>query len=59
MAVHTNLVVTQINVGIAMRMAALMRLHREETYTLQNPSKEMVIAAESARRTLWQLHSKL
>lgn len=49
----------QINVGIAMRMAALMRLHREETYTLQNPSKEMVIAAESARRTLWQLHSKL
>lgn len=47
-----------INVGIAMRMAALMRLHREETYTLQNPSKEMVIAAESARRTLWQLHSQ-
>lgn len=48
----------QINVGIAMRMAALMRLHREETYALQNPSKEMIIAAESARRTLWQLHSE-
>lgn len=48
----------KINMGIAMRMAALMRLHREETYALQNPSKEMVIAAESARRTLWMLHSK-
>lgn len=47
-----------INMGIAMRMAALMRLHREETYTLQNPSKEMVIASESARRTLWMLHSQ-
>ncbi|KAL2280342.1 hypothetical protein FJTKL_12591 [Diaporthe vaccinii] len=47
-----------INIGIAMRMAALMRLHREETYALQNPSKEMVIAAESARRTLWMLHSQ-
>ncbi|KAL1859738.1 hypothetical protein Daus18300_009460 [Diaporthe australafricana] len=47
-----------INMGIAMRMAALMRLHREETYALQNPSKEMVIAAESARRTLWMLHSQ-
>lgn len=44
--------------GIAMRMAALMRLHREDTYTLQNPSKEMVIASESARRTLWMLHSR-
>ncbi|KAI7784670.1 hypothetical protein LA080_009607 [Diaporthe eres] len=48
-----------INIGIAMRMAALMRLHREETYALQNPSKEMVIAAESARRTLWMLHISL
>lgn len=47
-----------INMGIAMRMAALMRLHREETYTLQNPSKEMIVASESARRTLWMLHSQ-
>lgn len=52
------LTISKINMGIAMRMAALMRLHREETYALQNPSKEMVIAAESARRTLWMLHSK-
>lgn len=47
-----------INLGVAMRMAALMRLHREDTYTLQNPSKEMIIASESARRTLWMLHSQ-
>ncbi|KLU92072.1 hypothetical protein MAPG_11019 [Magnaporthiopsis poae ATCC 64411] len=47
-----------INLGIAMRMAALMGLHREETYALSNPTKELVIAAESARRTLWMLHSQ-
>ncbi|KAL8338559.1 hypothetical protein RB598_007076 [Gaeumannomyces tritici] len=47
-----------INLGIAMRMAALMGLHREETYALPNPTKELVIAAESARRTLWMLHSQ-
>lgn len=41
-----------------MRMAALMRLHREETYTLKNPTKELIIKAESARRTLWMLHSQ-
>lgn len=40
-----------------MRMAILMRLHREETYSLKNPGTEMVIASESARRTLWMLHS--
>jgi hypothetical protein len=40
--------------GIATRMAALMRLHREETYekiTLSSPPEE-IIRAESARRTL-------
>lgn len=47
-----------INMGIAMRMAALMRLHREDTYTLPNPTREMIIASESARRTLWMLHSQ-
>jgi hypothetical protein len=35
-----------------MRMATLMSLHREESYHLQNPSPEMVVNAESARRTL-------
>ena len=38
--------------GISMRMAALMQLHREETYQMQNPTPELVIRAESARRTL-------
>lgn len=35
-----------------MRMASLMRLHREETYQIQNPSPEIIMRAESARRTL-------
>lgn len=47
-----------INMGIAMRMATLMQLHREETYQLQNPTADLVIRAESARRTLWMLHSQ-
>ncbi|OAQ85025.1 chitinase 1 precursor [Purpureocillium lilacinum] len=47
-----------INMGIAMRMAALMQLHREETYQVQNPTPDLIIRAESARRTLWMLHSQ-
>ncbi|KFA81040.1 hypothetical protein S40288_00822 [Stachybotrys chartarum IBT 40288] len=47
-----------INMGIAMRMAALMQLHQEETYRLLDPTPELVIRAESARRTLWMLHSQ-
>ncbi len=38
--------------GIAMRLATLMQLHREETYVLVNPTKELIVRAESARRTL-------
>ena len=38
--------------GIAMRMAALMQLHREETYQVQSTSPDLIIRAESARRTL-------
>lgn len=38
--------------AIAMRMATLMQLHREETYVLVNPTKDLIIRAESARRTL-------
>lgn len=39
--------------GIALRMAALMRLHREEEYHLASDApNEEVIRAESARRTL-------
>ncbi|CEJ86381.1 hypothetical protein VHEMI04090 [[Torrubiella] hemipterigena] len=47
-----------INMGIAVRMATLMMLHREETYQMQNPTPELVMRAESARRTLWMLHSQ-
>jgi len=42
----------QINMGIAVRIATLMQLHREETYAMTNPTKELIIQAESARRTL-------
>ena len=42
----------KINLGIAMRMAALMRLHREETYAVPKTTPEMVMQAESARRTI-------
>ena len=40
--------------GIATRMASLMRLHREETYERITPSStpEEIIRAESARRTM-------
>lgn len=38
--------------GISMRMAALMQLHREETYQLSSPNPELIMRAESARRTL-------
>lgn len=49
-----------INMGVATRMAALMRLHREETYERITSSSlpEEIIRAESARRTFWVLHSQ-
>ncbi|KAI1870867.1 uncharacterized protein JN550_005013 [Neoarthrinium moseri] len=49
-----------INMGVATRMAALMRLHREETYerVTSKSSPEEIIRAESARRTFWVLHSQ-
>ncbi|KAK7413347.1 hypothetical protein QQX98_007791 [Neonectria punicea] len=47
-----------INMGVSMRMASLMRLHREETYQVQNTSPDVIMRAESARRTLWMLHSQ-
>ncbi len=43
---------SQINMAIAMRMATLMQLHREETYVIPSPTQELIIRAESARRTL-------
>ena len=49
---------TQMNMGVAIRMATLMMLHREETYKLNNPTPEAIMVAESARRTIWMLHSQ-
>jgi hypothetical protein len=47
-----------MNMGIAIRMAVLMNLQNEETYRTTNPTPDMVIGLESARRTLWMLHSQ-
>ncbi|KAI5921146.1 hypothetical protein F4810DRAFT_376425 [Camillea tinctor] len=49
-----------ISAGIAFRMAALMRLHREEAYSLITTKSplEHRVRAESARRTFWMLHSQ-
>ncbi|CAK7226699.1 hypothetical protein SBRCBS47491_006318 [Sporothrix bragantina] len=47
-----------VNLGIALRMAILMKLHREESYTLEDPTPTMIQNAESARRTLWMLYSQ-
>jgi len=54
-----HLTSNQINMAISMRMATLMQLHREETYVIPSPTKELVIRAESARRTLvrWDIPS--
>ncbi|KIH94650.1 transcription factor [Sporothrix brasiliensis 5110] len=47
-----------VNLGIALRMAILMQLHREETYALDDRTPAMIQKAESARRTLWMLYSQ-
>ncbi|KAM0268006.1 hypothetical protein ACHAPA_005354 [Fusarium lateritium] len=44
--------------GIALRMATTLQLHLEETYDIENPTPDIVIRGESARRTLWMLHSQ-
>lgn len=50
---HANMGATiKINMGIAIRMAILMQLQREETYHIPSPTPDLIIRAESARRTL-------
>ena len=47
-----------INMGIAVRMAAVLRLHREETYQLpSNASSDQLVDAERARRTFWVIQN--
>ncbi|KAI1614912.1 fungal-specific transcription factor domain-containing protein [Exophiala viscosa] len=46
------------HMGIAVRMAGTLRLHREETYYLpENATADNVVDAEVARRTFWMLEN--
>ncbi|KIW04856.1 uncharacterized protein PV09_04038 [Verruconis gallopava] len=50
---------SSIHMGIAVRMAAMLKLHREETYQLRDgASEEEIIDAEMARRTFWMIQSQ-
>lgn len=50
---------SSMDMGVAVRMASLLKLHREESYALApGAPAEQVIRAESARRTFWMIHSQ-
>lgn len=50
---------SSIHMGIAVRMAAMLKLHREETYQLEtNATEEKIIDAEMSRRTFWMIQSQ-
>lgn len=50
---------SSIDMGIAVRMAGLQRLHCEESYTLgPETSAEDVVTKESARRVFWMIQSQ-
>ena len=47
-----------IHMGIAVRIAGVLRLHREESYALDpNASPDDVVHSEHARRTFWAIKS--
>ncbi|KAI0481296.1 hypothetical protein GGR56DRAFT_313956 [Xylariaceae sp. FL0804] len=47
-----------IYMGIAVRLAGILRLHREETYRLpDSATREEVVHSEVARRTFWMLET--
>lgn len=49
---------SSINMGIAVRMAGVLRLHREETYNLPpDASATDIVNAERARRTFWVIQN--
>ncbi|KUJ10420.1 uncharacterized protein LY89DRAFT_562387, partial [Mollisia scopiformis] len=57
--VQGNRTRSAILMGIAVRMASIQHLHREESYMLpENPTTEDVINSEVARRTFWVLESQ-
>ncbi|SPN99974.1 related to general repressor of transcription [Cephalotrichum gorgonifer] len=49
---------SSMNMAISIRLAVLMELHRESAYAISNPSREQIVVAESARRTLWMLYDQ-
>jgi hypothetical protein len=47
-----------VYMGIAVRLAGIRRLHREETYDLpSDASREDIVYSEEARRTFWMLET--
>ncbi|KAF2792017.1 hypothetical protein K505DRAFT_350908 [Melanomma pulvis-pyrius CBS 109.77] len=50
---------SSIHMGVAVRMAAMMKLHREDTYQLPpNATNDQIIFSEAARRTFWMIQSQ-
>ncbi|KAL1706778.1 hypothetical protein EV121DRAFT_289163 [Schizophyllum commune] len=48
-----------MHLGIAVRMAGYLRLHREETYRVPpNASEDTIIKSEVARRTFWMVENQ-
>lgn len=47
-----------VYMGIAVRLAGILRMHREETYRLPNDaSNRDIVHSEAARRTFWMLET--
>ncbi|CAK7216724.1 hypothetical protein SCUCBS95973_002903 [Sporothrix curviconia] len=56
---HGDKIRSSTHMGIAVRMAGMLRLHREETYNLPaNATTEEIVKAEIARRTFWVLETE-
>lgn len=50
---------SSMDMGVAVRMAALLKLHCEESYILdRNSSADQVVRSESARRIFWMIQSQ-
>lgn len=50
---------SSMDMGVAVRMAALLKLHCEESYVLdENCPTEQVVRSESARRVFWMIQSQ-
>ncbi|KAL1889174.1 hypothetical protein Cpir12675_005897 [Ceratocystis pirilliformis] len=50
---------SSMDMGIAVRMAALLKLHSEESYALPpHAPAERIVQSESARRTFWMIQSQ-